>query len=189
MDARPDLTAILERAAAGVPGAFDDLFAAVYDELRALAQDRLAAEQAGHTLQPTALVHETYLKLVRQGRARWNDRVHFLAVAGQAMRRILVDHARGRSRLKRGGSAPKVELEEALVLGAPASDETVLALDDALRRLQVISPEKAQVVELRFFGGLTHDECAMVLNISRRTVCRHWDYAQAWLYRELTNTE
>lgn len=189
MDDRPDLTAILERAAAGTPGAFDELFAGVYGALRSMAQGYLAAERADHTLQPTALVHEAYLKLVDQKRARWSSRAHFLAVAGQAMRRVLVDHARRRNRSKRGGGTVHVDLGQALVLGAPSSDDTVLALEDALVKFEVAHPEKARVVELRFFAGLTHEECAEVMNTSRRTVCRHWDFAQAWLYREIAGAE
>lgn len=185
MDAPRDVTLLLQAATAGEPGAVRDLFAAVYDDLRRRARAHLARERPGHTLQPTALVHEAFMRLVDQDRAVWQNRAHFLAVAAQAMRRILVDHARARNSLKRPGGKVHLVLDEALVLGDEAADPVVIALDDALRQLERDEPQVAQVVELRFFGGLTQEECAQLLGISRRTVCRHWDYAQAWLYREL----
>ncbi len=187
MDSPRDVTLLLQAATAGEPGAVRDLFAAVYDDLRRRARAHLARERPDHTLQPTALVHEAFMRLVDQDRAVWQNRAHFLAVAAQAMRRILVDHARARNSLKRPGGKVHLDLDEALVLGDEAADPVVIALDDALRRLEKEEPQIAQVVELRFFGGLTQDECAQLLGISRRTVCRHWDYAQAWLYRELSD--
>lgn len=182
---RRDVTIILQEASAGEPGALRELFVAVYDELRGRARAYLSGERSNHTLQPTALVHEAYMRLIDQDRVVWQNRAHFLAVAGQAMRRILVDHARRRGAGKRGGGLVHLSLDEELVLGDEAADPVILALDDALTRFEGEQPEIARVVEMRFFGGLTQDECATLLGISRRTVCRHWDYAQAWLYREM----
>lgn len=189
MDPARDVTLLLQAATTGEPGAVRDLFAAVYDDLRARARSFLARERPDHTLQPTALVHEAYMRLVGQDRAAWQNRAHFLAVAAQAMRRILVDHARARNCLKRPGGKAHFCLDEGIVLGDESADPVVLALDDALRSLERDEPEVAKVVELRFFGGLTQEECAQLLGISRRTVCRHWDYAQARLYRDLRNGE
>ena len=180
-----DVTQILQAASAGEPGAMRELFAAVYDDLRSRARAHLAGERADHTLQPTALVHEAYIRLVDQDRVVWQNRAHFLAVAGQAMRRILVDHARSRGAHKRSGGKIHLPLEDDLVLGDEAADPVVLALDDALTQLEKDRPEVARLVEMRFFAGLTQDECASLLGISRRTVCRQWDYAQAWLFREM----
>jgi RNA polymerase sigma factor (TIGR02999 family) len=180
-----DITMILQGASAGEPAAVRDLFAAVYDDLRARARAYLASERPDHTLQATALVHEAYMRLIDQNRVVWQNRAHFLAVAGQAMRRILVDHARSRGCSKRSGGKVHLQLDDELVLGDEAADPVILALDDALTLLEAQEPEIARIVEMRFFGGLTQDECAALLGISRRTVCRHWDYAQAWLYREM----
>ncbi len=184
-----DITELLQQVSAGEAGAFEALFGRVYAELRGMARAQLAGERADHTLQPTALVHEAYLRLIDQNRVVWQNRSHFLAVAGQAMRRILVDHARGRSRQKRGGNKLHLPLDEVLLLGSEAADPVILALDEALSRLEGLAPEAARVVEMRFFGGLTQEECAELIGISRRTVCRHWDYAQAWLYREMRDAE
>ncbi len=184
-----DITELLQQVSAGEAGAFEALYGRVYADLRGMARAQLAGERADHTLQPTALVHEAYLRLIDQDRAVWQNRGHFLAVASQAMRRILVDHARARSRQKRGGGLRHLPLEAALVLGDEAADPLVLALDAALSRLEGLAPEAARVVELRFFGGLTQDECADLLGVSRRTVCRHWDYAQAWLFRAMQDAE
>lgn len=180
-----DITLILQGAAAGEPDALRALFASVYDDLRSRARAYLSGERADHTLQPTALVHEAYLRLIDQNRVVWQNRAHFLAVAGQAMRRILVDHARARGAQKRSGGKVHLSLDDQIVLGDAAADPIILALDDALTRLEGEQPEIARVVEMRFFGGLTQDECAALLGVSRRTVCRHWDFAQAWLFREM----
>lgn len=180
-----DITLMLQEASAGEPGALRELFAAVYDDLRSRARAYLAGERVDHTLQPTALVHEAYMRLIDQNRVVWQNRAHFLAVAGQAMRRILVDHARSRGAQKRSGGKIHLSLDEQIVLGDAAADPVILALDDALTRLEAEQPDIARVVEMRFFGGLTQDECAALLGISRRTVCRHWDFAQAWLFREM----
>ena len=157
----------------------------VYDELHRLARHYMAQEQPGHTLQPTALVNEAYLRLVDSSKVRWQGRAHFIAIAAQLMRRILVDFARSRRYQKRGGDWRQVTLEEGLVVsGEPGSD--FVALDDALQSLASFDPRKAQVVEMRFFGGLTLEETAEVLDVSIDTVGRDWNAAKAWLLRELT---
>ncbi len=182
-----EVTAILLKASEGEANAVNQLFAVLYDDLRRIAAERMSHEAAGHTLQPTALVHEAYVRLVDQTRCQWQDRSHFLAVASQVMRRILVDHARSRGRAKRGGGWNRVTLDKALVESAEAQDMNLIALDDALNKLHQVHPEKAQVVEMRYFGGLTVAECAQVLGISLRTVARQWDFAQAWLFREISS--
>jgi RNA polymerase sigma factor (TIGR02999 family) len=156
----------------------------VYDELRALAGSFMKRESAGHTLQPTAVVHEVYLKLIDQERADWRDRAHFMAVAAQAIRRVLIDHARHRHAAKRGGDRCRLTLDEA-VAPAAARDVDFLAIDDALGRLAELHERQARVVELRFFGGLNIEEAAAVLGISRATVTDDWAVARAWLSREL----
>lgn len=161
-------------------------FSQVYDELRRLAAGRLVMERPDHTLQPTALANEVYLKLIDQTRARFKDRSHFLAVASQAIRRILVDHARGHGRRKRGGDRARVAMEDATPIAPPASDLDVLALHEALQKLSQDAPDNARTVELRFFGGMTADEIAEVMNVSARTVERRWAHARAWLFREMS---
>ncbi len=162
------------------------LFSLVYDELHRLAAAALRNERRDHTLQPTALVHEAYLRLAGEPDGRWESRAHFLAVAAQAMRRILVDHARGRNALKRG-SGWRAEPIDGLDLPTLPGDEPIdlLALDEALARLAALDPRQAQVVELRFFGGLTVEETAAVTGLSDRTVKREWQMARAWLRREM----
>ena len=184
MIAPTDVTALLTRACDGDRRAADELLPLVYDRLRSLAHDLLARERPDHTLQPTALVHEAYLKLVDQNRARLEDRTHFYSVAAQALRRILVDHVRNRGRAKRGGNRRRLELDERLVAAYEESVD-VLALDEALDRLAQEDPERARIVELRFFGGLSVCETADALAMSQRTVERQWRYARAWLYRAL----
>jgi RNA polymerase sigma factor (TIGR02999 family) len=186
MPERAHVTEILIQATAGAPGAADQLFALVYDELRRLAGSQLRLERPDHTLQATELVHEAYMRLVDQTRCEWKNRAQFLAVAGQAMRRILVDHARSRGRQRRGGGWQKLPLNDALALGSEEADTVILSLEEALERFQAEDPLRTQVVEMLFFAGLTHAECAQVLGISPRTVARHWDYAQAWLYMRMT---
>ena len=156
----------------------------VYDELRGLARGYLQRERPDHTLQATALVHEAYLRLVDQKTTTWRNRAHFFGVAAQLMRRILVDHARRHRREKRGGALEKIEFDEAL---APAVSRNldVIALDDALQDLTKLNPQHARIVELRFFGGLTIEEVAEVLDLSQRTVEREWRMARAWLRREI----
>jgi RNA polymerase sigma factor (TIGR02999 family) len=183
---RHDVTEVLLRAADGSAEASDRLYSLLYEELRKMAGRHMRKERQDHTLQPTELVHEAYVRLIDQTRCQWRNRAHFLAVASRAMRRILVDHARGRARAKRGGGWDKRPLEEAMSITSAENPTTILALDKALDRFAQKQPEKARIVEMHFFGGLTHQECADVLGISARTVLRHWEYAQAWLYREMS---
>jgi RNA polymerase sigma factor (TIGR02999 family) len=180
-----DVTHILSQIEAGDPSAAEQLLPLVYDELRKLAAAKLAHEQPGQTLQATALVHEAYLRLVDVERApRWDSRGHFFAAAAEAMRRILVDGARRRDSLKRGGALDRVDLPD---LAAPEIEGRfdLLALDDALRQLEVEHPEKAKLVKLRFFAGCSLEETAEHLAISRATAQRHWAYARAWLFGKL----
>ena len=168
----------------GDEAALERLVPLVHRELRRLARRAMAAERADHTLQPTALVNEVYLRLVDLKNVRWNDRAHFFALSARLMRRILVDIARTRRYQKRGGGAPVVGLSDTIV-AAPEKGEDLVALDDALQRLAEIDPRRSQVVELRFFGGLGVEETAEVLNVSRHTVMRDWTLARTWLFREL----
>lgn len=164
--------------------ALNNLIQIVYKELRRLANHYLSSERVDHTLQPTALVHEAYLRLMGQTRVRWQNRSHFFGVAAQMMRRILVDHAKANHRAKRGGPAPKLSLDEAMNIYREP-DEQIIALDEALLRLKAIDPRKSETVELRYFGGLSVEETAEVLNVSVNTVMRDWNMARAWLYQEL----
>jgi RNA polymerase sigma factor (TIGR02999 family) len=179
-----DVTRLLEAAAGGDRKAAADLLPLVYDELRQLAAARLAAEAPGHSLNPTALVHEAYLRLVESERRGssppWDHRGHFFAAAAEAMRRILVNHARDRKRVKRGGGRRRVDLDHLTGLAA-ASDDDLLGLDDALDRLAKDYPAAAELVKLRFFGGMTLGEAAEALGVPRRTADRHWSFARAWL--------
>ena len=160
------------------------LLPAVYAELRRLAAHYLRGERPGQTLQPTALVHEAYLKLQKDRPERWQNRAHFCAIAAHSMRQILIERARARGALKRGGAQPRVTLDEGLVAGESRSIDLV-ALDSALERLERLDAEQARLVELRFFGGLTIEETAEAMGISPATVKRHWTVARAWLAREL----
>ena len=164
--------------------ALDELVPLVYDELRAIARGKLRYERSGHTLNTTALVHEAYLKLVQFDRVQWQSRAHFLAIAAQAMRNILVNHALRRKRVKRGGGAPHAPLEEAADLPATEADR-ILSLDAALDRLTAVNPRHARIVECRFFGGMTIEETAIALEISPATAKRDWTLMRAWLGREL----
>ena len=184
MTGRDHTTHLLLQASSGDRRAADQLMPLVYDELVRLAQQLMQMERAGHTLQATALVNEAYLKLVDQSRADWKDETHFFAVAATAIRRILVDHARTRSRRKRGGEQARVELDTQ-VLGAPSDGIDVLELDDLLEALAADDPRAAQLVELRFFGGLTGEQAARHLDISTATAERDWRYARAWLLQRL----
>ena len=159
----------------------------VYEELRRLARDYLRRERGDHTLQPTALVHEAYLRLVDDSRVNWQNRAHFFGIAAKLMRRILVDHARARNAEKRGGLVPKVPLDEARDL-PPAATNDLVALDGALQDLARTYPRKSEVVELKFFGGLEAEEIAEVLQVSPKTVLRDWQFAKLWLCRELAGT-
>jgi RNA polymerase sigma factor (TIGR02999 family) len=179
-----DVTRILSAIEEGDPLAAEQLLPLVYEELRQLAAQKLALEKPGHTLQATALVHEAYLRLVDVERAQhWDSRGHFFAAAAEAMRRILIDNARRRHSQRRGGAAERHTLE-GLEVAAPASDDELLAVDDALRRLQQVDPHKAELVKLRYFGGLTIPEAAQALGISVTTANRYWAYARAWLHEE-----
>lgn len=180
-----ELTLLLQRAAAGSDSAVDRILPLVYEELRRLAQARLAAERADHTLQATALVHEAYLRLVDQRQAGWNDRAHFLALAATAIRRVLVDHARRKLAVKRGGQVERLSLTVAEIADAPRQELDLVDLDAALVELAARKPDHAQVIELRFFGGLTAAEAAEVLQVTERTIERRWRFARAWLYRRL----
>lgn len=175
---------MLQAAVAGEHGAVDQLMEKVYPEFHQLARRRLADEASNHTLQATALVNEVYLKLVDQKRVDWRGKGHFFAIGAQAMRRILVDHARGKKRIKRGGGkARRVDLDDNLVVGEGNEDQ-VLVVHEALERLARLDPRQAKVVELRFFGGLSVAEAAEVLKVSKRTVEADWTMAKAWLRRE-----
>ena len=180
---------MLERASQGNRGAFDKLLPHVYGELKELARAKLRREASGHTLNATALVHEAYLNLVGQDRVEWRSRAHFMAVAAQAMRRILIDHARARGREKRGSGEVAVPLDDVQALSTDAFTEDQLAellsLDEAMRRLREVDAQSADVVAYRFFGGLSHDDIAEVLGVSEVTVRRRWRLAKAWLRREL----
>ena len=162
----------------------DALLPIVYEELRRRAAAYLRRERPGQTLQPTALVHEAYLRLMKDRPDRWQNRAHFCAIAAHSMRQILIERARARHALKRGGSPPRVTLDEGLVAGEMRSID-LLALDEALGRLEGLDPEQARLVELRFFGGLTIEETAEAMGTSPATVKRHWTVARAWLAREL----
>ena len=162
----------------------DSLLPLVYQELRRLAAGYLRRERAGYTLQPTALVNEAYLRLLKDRPDRWQNRAHFCAIAAHSMRQILIERARARGAQKRGGARARVTLDEALVAGGERSIDLV-ALDEALERLAALDPDQARLVELRFFGGLTVEETAEAMNISPATVKRHWTVARAWLAREM----
>jgi RNA polymerase sigma factor (TIGR02999 family) len=177
-------TEILQSWSRGNDGAPDELMRLVYDELHRRAAAYLRRERVDHTLQATALVHESYLKLVDQRQFDWKNRAHFCSVAAQIMRRILVQHARDRNRQKRGGSWEKVYLDETRQLETERPPDLV-ALDDALRSFASVYPRESEVVELKFFGGLTRDEIAELLNVSAKTVSRDWNFAKAWLRRTL----
>jgi RNA polymerase sigma factor (TIGR02999 family) len=179
-----DITVILERAEKGDPKAAEELLPLIYDELRHLAAARMANEAPGQTLQPTALVHEAWLRLSRESRATWKNREQFYAVAAEVMRRILVDRARRHRSHKHGGDLERVDLD-AVELPVPADDALVLDVHEALAKLTAEDPEKAEVVKLRFFVGLENSEVAALLGVSEKTVQRHWAYAKAWLFRAM----
>ena len=181
----PEVTQLLANWGKGDRSALDKLFPLVHSELRRIAQRQMSQERPGHTLQATALVNEAYLKLAGQQGFDWQNRAHFFAVCAQVMRHILIDHARAHARDKRGGGAIQVSLNDALVV---ADDQAAhfIALDEALRVLERLDPQKGKIVELRYFGGLSIEEVAEVLNVSPRTVRREWQRAKAWLYRMMT---
>jgi RNA polymerase sigma factor (TIGR02999 family) len=182
-----DVTRLLDAAAAGDPRAAADLLPLVYEQLRKLAAARLAQERAGQTLQPTALVHEAYVRLVGAELPQdWNGRGHFFAAAAEAMRRILIERARGRAREKNGGDWRRVDFEE-LDVATAVTPEQLVALDDALNRLATLDQVAGELVKLRYFVGLSLDQAATALQVSTATAYRHWAYARAWLRDELLN--
>jgi len=184
-DSSPEeITRLLREWSNGNKAALDKLMPVVYSELRRLAAHYMRHERPGHTLQSTALVNEAYIRLAGARETQWQDRAHFFAVASQIMRHILVDHARSYKYAKRGGGATKVELDEAAVLSEERAAE-LIALDEALKDLETIDPRKSQVVEMRFFGGLSIDETAEVLKLSSMTVQREWRWAKAYLYKHI----
>jgi RNA polymerase sigma factor (TIGR02999 family) len=186
MPSDPPLTELLSRASGGDRQATDDLFPLVYRELRQLADRYLSAEHAAQTLQPTALVHEAYLRLVGPADVGWQSRAHFFGAATQAIRRILIDRARARQRHKRGDGGRPLELEAAAGITVEGPSLDLLALDEALQRLAALDARKARIVELRFFGGLSVDETAAMTEVSPATVAREWQFARAWLHREMS---
>ena len=188
MDPAGDVTTLLGELKAGNKTAEARLLELVYPELRKIARHYLRGERAGHTLQPTALVNEAYLQLTRQLDKDWQGRSHFFAIAAQLMRRILVDYARHKKAAKREGRRQQVELTEGLSIADDRLDE-ILDIDDALKRLAEFDPRRATVVELRFFGGMTEEEVAEVLEVAPRTVRRDWNVAKAWLHGELKARE
>jgi RNA polymerase sigma factor (TIGR02999 family) len=183
------VTTLLNEAGSGDAKAAADLLPMVYEQLRALAGRKMRQERPDQTLQATALVHEAYLRLVDTTKVQlWESRWHFFAAAAESMRRILVDNARRRGRLKRGGELHRVDLDKVdLTIGGPPDE--LIALDEALSKLAAEHPQKAQLVNLRYFGGLTHEEAAQALGISISSADRHWSFARAWLYRQMSEDE
>lgn len=179
-----EFTVILDRLDQGDPTAAAELLPLVYEELRKLAALKMANEKPGQTLQATALVHEAWLRLGGDDQPQWRNRAHFFAAAAEAMRRILIDNARRKQSLRHGGAMERVSLE-GLDLAADMADEQLIALSDALERFEAVDARKAELVKLRFFAGLTHEQAARVLGVSEPTVKRDWAYARAWLFREI----
>jgi RNA polymerase sigma factor (TIGR02999 family) len=179
-----DITTILDRVSSRGGHAAEELLPLVYEDLRKLASRRMARLAPGQTLQATALVHEAWLRLVAEDQRTWENRAHFFAAAAESMRRVLVDSVRRRIRLKRGGGQLRLDIDEVELTGA-SRDENVLLIDEALERLQAEDPQKARLVVLKFFGGLTDREVAFSLGVTERTVERHWAFAKAWLLRRI----
>jgi RNA polymerase sigma factor (TIGR02999 family) len=180
------VTMILQAIGRGESQATDELLPLVYDELRQLAAARMAREQAGQTLQPTALVHEVWLRLAGNTAQSWQNRAHFFGAAAEAMRRILIERARRKSRLKRGSGQALLNIADLDVMAA-MPDDKVLLVDEALAQLEAEDPEKARIVSLKFFAGLTNEQIAELLNVNERTVRRQWNFARAWLFDRITN--
>jgi RNA polymerase sigma factor (TIGR02999 family) len=181
-----DVTRVIEAAQRGDPKAADELLPLVYQELRKLAASRMANEAAGNTLQPTALVHEAWLRLVGKDNPEFSGRAHFFAAAAEAMRRILIDRARSKRAVRHGGGQVRVDIQP-LDLAFPGTDDQLLAVNEALEKLAAQDPFEAELVKLRYFVGLTVEEAASVLNISARTARNYWAHARTWLYREITS--
>jgi RNA polymerase sigma factor (TIGR02999 family) len=179
-----DVTRILNAAGQGEARAAEELLSLVYDELRRLAAAKMASEAPGHTLQATALVHEAWLRLTNDDKRKWNDRTHFFAAAAEAMRRILVDNARRKRTERHGGRHQCVELPE-IASAVMESDDKVLAVNEALETFAVLDPQKAELVKLRYFVGMTIEQAAEALGISERTAKRYWAFARAWLHEEI----
>lgn len=179
-----DVTLMLQAVERGEASASGDLLPLVYNELRRHAAGRMAREAAGQTMQPTALVHEAWLRMIGNGDPRWQNRAHFFGAAVEAMRRILIENARRKARLKRGGNPLRLDLDQ-VELSATTPDEKILLIDDALEQLQLEDAEKARVVVLKFFVGLTNQEVAENMGVTERTVERHWAYAKAWLFQHI----
>jgi len=182
-----DVTRILESIESGDAKAAEELLPLVYEELRKLAAARMAHESPNQTLQPTALVHEAWLRLTGNENVKWQGRAHFFGAAAEAMRRILIDNARRKHALRRGGGRERLDLE-GLEIAAPAREPELLAMDEALQRLAALDKQKAELVKLRYFVGLTLDESARILGISTPTAKRWWAYARAWLYHEIQSS-
>jgi len=180
-----EVTQILERAQRGDPKAAEELLPLVYEELRKLAAHKMAHEAAGQTLQPTALVHEAWIKLVKPGPSQWNSRGHFFCAAAEAMRRILIDRARLRKTKRHGHGLQRVDLDHVDV-AVTADDDTLLLISEALAKFAAEAPQKAKLIELRYFAGLSIEDAAAALGISPATAKRHWAFARAWLFAELT---
>ena len=184
MNAVTDATRLMTAVERGVPNAANQLLELVYDELRRLAASKMAGEAPGRTLQATALVHEVWLRLVGDGKRSFEDRTHFFAAAAEAMRRILIDRARRRRAVRHGGKYDRVNLEEEM-LASPEDDEQLLALNDALEKLEQKHPVQAQVVKLRYFAGMGNEEIADLLDVSLSTVKNYWVFSKAWLFRDI----
>lgn len=182
-----EITRLLDAAGRGDDAARGDLLNAIYEELHRLASAQMVGERDDHTLQPTALVHEVYLRLMAQAPPTWDNRAHFFGAAAEAMRRILIDHARARQAAKRGGDRRREPLDD-LETAVSVEPERLLSIDAALSDFEKFDPEKAKIVRLRFFAGLSVEEIARVLDVSERTVKRRWRFAKAWLYRRLSES-
>jgi len=182
-----EITQLLDKWSSGNQSALDELYPLVYDELHRLASRYMSRERKGHTLQTTALINEAYVRLVDQRNVHWANRSHFFAISAQIMRRILIDHARSHAYAKRGGGQQKVSLDETATLQV-ARAAALISLDDALQSLAEIDQRRSQVVELRYFGGLSNEEIAQALGISPNTVTRDWNMARAWLYQQLAGS-
>ena len=180
-----EITGMLIEMTNGNQDAVNQILPHIYDELKRLASSYLRRERADHTLQPTALVHEAYMKLIDQKRVQWQNRAHFFGIAAQVMRRILMDHARKHQAGKRGGEAEKLQLEEEILVVSHDKSAELIALDDALQALAAIDEQKSKIVELRYFGGLSIEETAEVMGVSVPTINRQWRMAKAWLYSQL----
>jgi RNA polymerase sigma factor (TIGR02999 family) len=183
-----DITLMLIELTDGNQDVVDQILPHIYGELRRLAGSYLRRERSDHTLQPTALVHEAYMKLVDQRQVKWQNRAHFFGIAAQVMRRILMDHARKHKAEKRGGEADKLPLEDEILVVSTNRSDQLLALDEALETLAKLDPQKAKIVELRYFGGLSIEETAEVIGVSVPTINRQWRTAKAWLYGQLSDS-